>query len=371
MAVFRPRCTDGHRVLRNLRATLGFSFLGLLALGVSLWIVVPGPTPSLFALTVGTTELWPLITCIDAVICVVLMCYSRGALRAVSLAVALASLAISVVPAVAYAGRGPYVPFRALLSVHDGTELPVTMRTLRDGNIVYAPRAAQTLPIVVAIYGGAWQRGSPRNDRLLNETIASWGYVVVAIDYPHAPQARWPAQREAVLRELARVRVLAPTLGGDATRIVLLGHSSGAQLAVIATSLRQDDVRGLVTYESPVDLQLGYYHPSQPDVIHIQAILRDLCGDTPQQAPACYRGASPRYAVRRGMPPVLMFAAGRDHVADLGYERILRDTLRRAGAPVDYVELAWADHAFETLAYGFHDRIALWYLRRFLAAVRS
>jgi acetyl esterase/lipase len=171
------------------------------------------------------------------------------------------------------------------------------------------------------------------------------------------------------LRELDHVHAGARGLRGDPTRIVLLGHSSGAQLALIAASLREREVRAVVTYESPVDLQLGYFHPSQPDIIHIQAILRDLCGGPPESEPLCYRTASPRYAVRRGMPPVLMFAAGRDHVADLGYERVLRDTLRRAGVRVEYVELAWADHAFETVAYGFHDRIAMWYLRQFLTTV--
>jgi len=37
------------------------------------------------------------------------------------------------------------------------------------------------------------------------------------------------------------------------------------------------------------------------------------------------------------MPPVLMIAAGRDHVVYLGYERLLRDELQRDGVNVTFV----------------------------------
>jgi acetyl esterase/lipase len=359
------RRAPGRLILRRRAVAIASALLGLLAVFLSVWIVVPGPTPLLFALTVGSAEIWPLIALVDAAICAVLLCWARGPVRVASFTLAVLSLATSTVPLVAYLARGPYVPLQAFLSA--GTLSPVVTRTLDNGDILYAPPHAHALPILIAIYGGAWERGSPRSDRLFNERIASWGYVVVAIDYPHAPLAHWPLQREAVLRELAHVRAIAAAVGGDAGHIVLLGHSSGAQLALIAAAEREREVRAAVIYESPVDLYLGYFHPSRPDVIHIQAILRDLCGASPQAAPQCYHTASPRYIVRRGMPPVLMFVAGRDHVADLGYERRLRDTLRSNGVHVEYVELAWADHSFESVAFGFHDRIALWFLRRFLA----
>jgi len=353
-------------------AAAGSVFLGFLALFLSIWIVIPGPTPSLFVLTVGSTELWPIVALIDGSICAVVFRCSAGPVRTASLALALLALLLTAVPPIAYVIRGPAVPLRVFLGAADGTTVSVAAHVLRNGDIMYAPATREhALPIVIAIYGGAWQRGSPRSDRLLNERIASWGYVVVAIDYPHAPRARWPSQREAVLRALDWVRAHAAALDGDPSRIVLLGHSSGAQLALIVASMREGAVRAVVTYESPVDLELGYLHPSRPDIIHIQAILRNLCGAPPQLAMRCYRSASPLDVVRPGMPPVLMFAAGRDHVADLGYERILRDRLRHLGVAVTYVELAWADHAFETVAYGFHNRIAMWYLHGFLSRMSS
>jgi acetyl esterase/lipase len=314
--------------------------LTLLGAFFSIWIVIPGPFAALFILTVAGTELWPVLTVLDGVALVVAL-RSRCRTRPVTVMIALAALSCTLVPPLSYAIRGPHVPLSALL-----TPLPERAVAERRG-----------APVVLVIYGGAWQHGSPRNDGLLNAIIRSWGYRVIALDYPHAPGSRWPAQRDAVLSQIDSL---------PAGRIVVLGHSSGAQLALIAAALRPHRISAVITYESPVDLRLGYEYPPQPDVIDQRHVLADLCGGTPEQQPACYRSGSPRYVVHAGMPPVLMIVAGRDHIVPLDFEHLLRDELRGDGVDVTYVELPWADHAFEIIATGFHNRIALWYLRRFL-----
>jgi acetyl esterase/lipase len=325
------------------RVADGFALtLALIALAISIWIVVPGPTLPLFALSVGGTELWP-VPMVFASVALTLALRIGSWLRPIAIVAACAALLCSLAPPVAYLVRGPYVPLAAFLN-------PIPPP---------APRAAlpANAPIVVAIHGGAWERGSVRNDAALNATIASWGYHVIALDYPPAPQSRWPAQRTSVLRQIDAL---------PSVRIAVVGHSSGAQLAMIAAALRPHRISALITYESPVDLRLGYEHPSHPDIINVRQILSDLCGGTPEQRPACYHDGSPRYVVHSGMPPVLMIAAGRDHVVDLGFEHLLRDELRADGVNVTYLELPWADHAFEDVPVGFHSRIALWYVKQFL-----
>jgi acetyl esterase/lipase len=316
--------------------------LALLAFFLSVWIVIPGPIIPLFVLTVAGTELWPVLTVLNTVVLIVAL-RSRAPMRLASVVIALAALSFTLTPPLAYAIRGPRVPWPVLL-------LPPSGRT----NAIAVGRNA---PVVLAIYGGAWEHGSPENDAGFNAIVASWGYRVIALNYPHAPRSRWPAQREAILREIDSL---------STNRVAVLGHSSGAQLAIIAAALRPRRIKAVITYESPVDLQLGYEYPSRPDVINVRQVLRDLCGGSPEQQPACYRSGSPRYVVHSGMPRVLMIAAGRDHVVPLAFEHLLRDELREYGVNVTYIELPWADHAFEDVPTGFHDRIALWYLHRFL-----
>ncbi len=316
--------------------------LAIVTCFVAIWIVVPGPVLPLFVLTVAGTELWPILTLISVVVLLGAL-RSRGSMRRVATVLALVALSCTLVPPISYALDGPPVPFSALLAPLPTGAQPVRVRS--------------DAPLVLVIYGGAWEHGSPENDSRFNSIVKSWGYRVVALDYPHAPRFRWPAQRDAILHQ---IDALPPG------PVAVLGHSSGAQLAIVAAALRPHRISAAVTYESPVDLRLGYEYPSQPDVIDVRQKLGDLCGGTPEQRPACYRSASPRYVVRAGMPPVLMIAAGRDHVVAPSFERLLRDELRDDGVDVTYVELPWADHAFEDVATGFHDRIALWYLRRFL-----
>lgn len=332
------RATEAGPIVAVLTAVCVLLFL-------CVWIVVPGPVVPLFALGVGATEVWPVLAVLN-VLGILAAMRVRGNLGRAAMVVAAASFACSVVPLAAYTVRGPAVPLRAFLE---------------PWPLAPAAPAGRNRPVVLAIYGGAWQRGSPRNDAQFNAIIASWGYRVVALDYPHAPAFRWPAQREAVLRQIDALH---------GTRVVLLGHSSGSQLAMIAGALRPRRVAGIVTYASPVDLALGYEFPSQPDVIHARAIMSALCGGTPAAVPGCYRSASPRYVVHAGMPPVLMLAGARDHVVNLEFEGVLRDKLRADGVPVTYVELPWADHSFETVPWGFNNRIALYYVRRFLDGLK-
>jgi acetyl esterase/lipase len=316
--------------------------LAVLGFLLSVWIVIPGPIVPLFVLTVAGTELWPVLAILNAIILFIGL-RSHSSMRRSAIIIALVALLCTLVPPLAYAIRGLHVPLSAFL-------MPPSERTNRTA-------ARPGAPLVLVIYGGAWQHGSPQNDAQFNAIIESWGYRVIALNYPHSPRSRWPTQRDTVLRQIDSL---------SAGRIAVLGHSSGAQLAIITAALRPQRVSAAITYESPVDLRLAYEHPSQPDLINVRRVLLDLCGGTPEQQPACYRSGSPRYVVHAGMPPVLMIAAGRDHVVDLGFERLLRDELRGYGVSVTYVELPWADHSFEDVATGFHDRIALWYLHRFL-----
>jgi len=264
-------------------------------------------------------------------------------MRPAAIFVTLAAVLCTLVPPIAYAISGPHIPLSAFLMLPSDRTKTSAVR----------PGA----PIVLVIYGGAWEHGSPQNDAQFNAIVASWGYRVIALNYPHAPRSRWPLQRDAILRQIDSL---------STGRIAVLGHSSGAQLAIIAAALRPRRISAAITFESPVDLRLAYEYPSRPDLINVRHVLIDLCGGTPEQQPACYRSGSPRYVVHAGMPPILMIAAGRDHVVDLGFERLLRNELHDYGVGVTYIELPWADHAFEDVATGFHDRIALWYLHQFL-----
>jgi acetyl esterase/lipase len=89
-------------------------------------------------------------------------------------------------------------------------------------------------PVVVDVHGGAWSRGDRSMGELYDRALAERGFVVAAIDFRHAPRFQHPAGSADVTRAVRWVREAADLLGGDGSRIGLVGSSSGGHLALLA-----------------------------------------------------------------------------------------------------------------------------------------
>lgn len=159
---------------------------------------------------------------------------------------------------------------------------------------VYRPAASGRYPTIVQIYGGAWQRGAPGDDRRFATYLAARGFVVFAIDYRHAPAWQWPAQIEDVRAALAWIGEHGGEYDADTSRMALIGRSAGAQLAMVAAyEDGAPPIRAVVSYYGPVDLADGYRNPPRPDPIDVRSIEELFLGGTPDTQPDRYREASP------------------------------------------------------------------------------
>ncbi|HUG25192.1 alpha/beta hydrolase [Piscinibacter sp.] len=104
---------------------------------------------------------------------------------------------------------------------------------------VYRPANAQGAPIVFMIHGGAWMLGDKSAPRLVGNKVARWvpkGYIVVSANHRKAPEADPLEQANDVAKALAFTQSQARGWGGDASRVVLLGHSAGAHLVALLTA---------------------------------------------------------------------------------------------------------------------------------------
>ncbi|MGO4156855.1 alpha/beta hydrolase [Cupriavidus sp. YAF13] len=99
---------------------------------------------------------------------------------------------------------------------------------------------ASALPVVVFVHGGAFLRGnkdaSPYIYANVPRLFARLGYVGVNLEYRLAPQAPYPAGAQDVVAALAWLRASVDAYGGDARRIVLIGHSAGGSHVASALS---------------------------------------------------------------------------------------------------------------------------------------
>jgi acetyl esterase/lipase len=235
---------------------------------------------------------------------------------------------------------------------------------------VYAPSDTLSHAVLVQVYGGAWQRGTPDDYAEFAEYFAAQGYTVIAIDYRHAPRAKFPAQIDDVRRALAYIGAHATELRADTSRLALVGRSAGAHLAMMAAyATDAPRVRGVINFYGPVDLVEGYRQPPRPDPLQVRAVEEAFIGGTPDNMLARYRAASPISLVTRKLPPTLLLYGGRDHIVEPRFGDLLAGRLRAEGSTVVHVEIPWAEHAFDAVPQGPSSQLARYVTERFLASV--
>ncbi len=395
---------------------------------LSLWIVVPAPTFSLLPFSVGVPELSPSLWLLSWValglaMLGILAGLSAGPLLLGLLALGLFSVPLLQIPKTVQQAEQTLQPFvlaaQQVSPAQTDETSPLRQRPIHIGDSlagirldpiqepeeqVFAqpdgiplklriykplyepparyrdePPAGVLHPGVLVIYGGAWQRGSPEDNALFNQALAAQGYTVIALDYRHAPQYRFPTQLEDVQAGLRFVQEHAQELGVDRQRMAVMGRSAGAQLALLLAYRALHDPEGygsqpapfraVIDFYGPVDLAAGYTNPPQPDPIDTRAVLEAFLGGSPATQPELYRQASPIHQVRPQLPPTLLIYGGRDHVVQPKYGQLLAERLQQNGNKALLIRIPWADHAFDAVFQGLSSQLALYASEHFLAGI--
>jgi acetyl esterase/lipase len=343
----------------------------VLAVGLALlcaWIVIPPFNAPTIVLAVASIELSRYLLAANGLF-LALALGTAGRKGIAAAAVFAANCVVCALPSLSLVGTNAMLP-----AVYPSVNVPITERPIpvRLGVVdtkirAYLPAVSRRTPAIFAIYGGAWKNGSPRSDAALNRTLAHQGYAVFALDYRHAPAYRFPVALDDVRFEISMIRKNALRYNIDTQRTAMLGHSSGGELAELVAFEANSPVAALISYSGAVDLAMGWKYPPVPDPIGVRGVIQDYMGGTPAAARDRYGAASPLGHVRRGLAPVLLIYAARDHVVDVRYSRKFRDALRAAGTNVTYLELPWTEHAFEVIPFGLHAPIAYGATLSFLA----
>ena len=92
-----------------------------------------------------------------------------------------------------------------------------------------APGAAP--PLLVWVHGGAWENGSKAQMPL--SALVENGFAIASLDFRPASAAPFPGQAHEIKAAIRYLRASADRHGYDATRIGILGASSGGHLAAL------------------------------------------------------------------------------------------------------------------------------------------
>ncbi len=191
--------------------------------------------------------------------------------------------------------------------------------------------------MIVFVHGGGWTRGDMRMMEG-SAKLSHWhglGYAVASLDYRLVPQVKVEDEAADVAEAVAFLRANSETLGFDARRIVLIGHSAGAHLvALLGTDPRWlngagvsiDDVRGIVpldgaAYDVPRQLSIG--------APLMQRTYAEAFGNDPERQ----KSLSPTLqAARPNAPAFLILHVQRPD--GFAQSEALAAALKKAGTPV-------------------------------------
>lgn len=224
---------------------------------------------------------------------------------------------------------------------------------------IYFPNAKsdKPYPVIVYFHGGAFMKGTKRDDALEPMLRAtSRGYVVVSVDYRLSGEARFPAMVYDGKTVIRYLRAHAEELNLDPKRIAVWGPSSGGWLAsfIAVTAYNpafEDRSMGYGEYSSEVNAVINWCGPAAnflkmdeqlkasgaglPD--HSEEISPEsrFLGTKITNVPELCRLSAATTYVDHHVPPFCIFHGGIDQVVPVEQSIELANAIRAAGGEVE------------------------------------
>lgn len=133
---------------------------------------------------------------------------------------------------------------------------------------IYTPTGAKNAPVVFWIHGGGWQTGDKSDVKLKPQWFMDRGFVFVSTNYRLLPEVDMGTLIRDVAKSCGWVSQNIAEHGGDPKRILVGGHSAGAQLAAILCT----DERYLKAEGVGLDSLIGCV-PVDGDTYNVPAII--------------------------------------------------------------------------------------------------
>jgi arylformamidase len=246
---------------------------------------------------------------------------------------------------------------------------------------VYSPSKAKSLPVVFWIHGGGWQGGDKSEMYYKPKVFTGKGFILVSTNYRLLPKVDMATLTRDVAKSIRWVHDHIAEHGGDPKRLLIMGHSAGAQLAALICTderyLKEEGlsfaiIKGCVpvdgdTYDIPAmietaETRLRLHGLPMPKFGH-----RIKFGNDPEKHKAF--SAVTHVAKDKGIPPFLiLYVAGHPDVSAQALR--LGNVLKAADVPVTLfgaketthtninADLGKSDDPATAALFAFVDRIA-------------
>ena len=215
---------------------------------------------------------------------------------------------------------------------------------------IFRPETDGTPGIVVFLHGGGWVMGTVDSyDTTLRALANASGAIVAFVEYRLAPEHRYPAALDDALAAIRWLAAHAAGVGGDGSRLALIGDSAGGNLAAVAALRLRGEiaVRAQVLIYPVIDAALNT--PSYADFAEghglSAASMRRFWNLYLDGADGSHPDASPsRAADHSGAAPAFVLSAEEDVLRDEA--EAYAGALERAGVPTELVRWPGTIHGF-------------------------
>ena len=263
---------------------------------------------------------------------------------------------------------------------------------------IYYPNKEQKNPVIVYVHGGGWMRGS--KDRFLElrilKRLAYNGYTVFNIDYRLALQPTFatlntiPHDNSTIREMVSDVRAAinfakenAEKYHGDPEKLFVFGRSAGAHLALLTAfscheaffdfenvycNISPNDISGVIAFYPITDFDDLYRFYEKSNLVLKQAIYRGT-GKLIEDK-NLFRIFSPISYINSEnvsqIPPIFLSAGKADRIVDTYQSEELFEELQQNGITSVYLELPWANHAFDVVINGPGGQLTFQYMKQFM-----
>ncbi|PCJ29872.1 MAG: esterase [Gammaproteobacteria bacterium] len=204
---------------------------------------------------------------------------------------------------------------------------------------IYLPQAPQAAPVIFMVHGGAWSMGDKSSSAVVKNKVQHWvkqGFIFISVNYRLLPEADPLKQLDDIANALAFSQRNAKSWGGDVNQFILMGHSAGAHLVSLLStlpSLAQE--KGIQSVLATISLDSAAYDIEKIMSNNPPRFYKKAFGSQPDY----WRKSSPQHVINHKIAPFLAVCSTQRKDNSCVQAKSFTDKAASLGAQVKVVEV--------------------------------
>lgn len=230
-------------------------------------------------------------------------------------------------------------------------------------------------PAIIKVHGGLLVGGSRRELTMWNSWFNKLGYHVFDVDYRKPGSGRSRDQVGDIKCALSWVKANAAEYNVDTTRLIVMGYSAGANLAMLAAySHEHPELKPTCGEPVKVKCVINLYGASDMKAFYassgsrsfVQPRMRQYIGGGPEEFDEQYDLLSPLSHISENSPPTISIYGEKDRIIPFQEGIATDNALKEANVYHELYILPQTDHAFDANWTYFSTQIARERILKFL-----